>query len=144
MLYIDTSVMVKLYVKENHSFDVSRWIKKNNEAIPLTGIHELEFVNAINLKRYRSEISEGDIRLIMARFTEHEHRGVYYRPQIDWADIFYNAAALSKTHTAKTGSRSLDILHVASALSIRAEQFMTFDDRQSELASIAGLRIIKL
>lgn len=144
MLYIDTSVMVKLYVKENHSFDVSRWIKKNNEAIPLTGIHELEFVNAINLKRYRSEISEGDIRLITARFTEHEHRGVYYRPQIDWSDIFFNAAALSKTRTAKTGSRSLDILHVASALSIRAGQFMTFDDRQSELASIAGLRIIKL
>ncbi|MEA3359888.1 MAG: type II toxin-antitoxin system VapC family toxin [Thermodesulfobacteriota bacterium] len=144
MLYIDTSVMVKLYVKEIHSFDVSRWIKKNNEAIPLTGIHELEFVNAINLKRYRSEISEGDIRLIMTRFTEHELRGVYYRPQIDWADIFNNAVGLSKTHTAKTASRSLDILHVASALSIRAEQFMTFDNRQSELASIAGLRIIKL
>jgi predicted nucleic acid-binding protein len=38
----------------------------------------------------------------------------------------------------------LDILHVASALSIKAKQFMTFDDRQSKLASLAGLRLIKL
>lgn len=144
MLYVDTSVIVKLYVKETHSLDVSSWLKENNEAIPLTSIHELEFINAINLKKYRSEISESDRRLIVERFTEHEHMGVYYRPQIDWADIFNNAVGLSKTHTAKTGSRSLDILHVASALSIKAKQFMTFDDRQSKLASLAGLRLIKL
>lgn len=144
MLYIDTSVIVKLYVKETHSYDVSRWIKKNNEPIPLTGIHELEFVNAISLKRYRHEVSGDDMHRIMTRFTEHELRGIYYRPHIDWADILYNAVGLSKTHTQKTGSRSLDILHVASALSINAERFMTFDDRQSELAAIAGLQIIKL
>lgn len=144
MLYIDTSVIVKLYVKETHSYNVSQWVKKNNEAIPLTGIHELEFVNAISVKKYRDEISEDDMHRIMTRFTEHELRGIYYRPQIDWADIFYNAVGLSKTHTQKTGSRSLDILHVASALSINAERFMTFDDRQSELAAIAGLKIIEL
>jgi len=36
MLYIDTSVIVKLYVKEAHSYDVSRWIKKNNEFQKMT------------------------------------------------------------------------------------------------------------
>ncbi|OPL11765.1 MAG: hypothetical protein AVO38_15545 [delta proteobacterium ML8_D] len=81
---------------------------------------------------------------IMTRFTEHELRGVYYRPHIDWTEIFYHAVGLSKTHTQKTGSRSLDMLHVASALSINAERFMTCDDKQSELAAIAGLRIIEL
>lgn len=80
----------------------------------------------------------------MTGFNEHELRGIYYRPPIDWPDIFYNARALSRAHTQKTGSRSLDILHVASALSINAERFMTFDDRQSELAAIAGLQIIEV
>jgi len=60
-------------------------------------------------QRVGGEISEDDMHRIMTRFNEHELRGVYYRPHIDWADIFYHAVGLSRTHTQKTGSRSLDI-----------------------------------
>jgi predicted nucleic acid-binding protein len=77
----------------------------------------------------------------MARFAEHEDRGVFYRPQISWSDTFRYAVALSRKHTNKTGSRTLDILHVASALSIKADRFLTFDERQSKLAALAGIRI---
>jgi predicted nucleic acid-binding protein len=73
--------------------------------------------------------------------NEHERKGVYYRPQLNWTDTFKYAVDLSKNHTGTTGSRTLDILHVASALSIKAERFLTFDDRQSELASLIGLKI---
>ena len=64
MLYVDTSVIVKLYIKEEHSLDVSNWLKENNEAIPLTIFHELEFNNAINLKEFRTEITTDEIRQI--------------------------------------------------------------------------------
>jgi len=141
MLYVDTSVIVKLYVKEEHSLDVSTWLRKNNEAIPLTVFHELEFNNAINLKEFRGEITTDEIRLIMARFAEHESKGVFYRPQISWADTFKYAVDLSREHTKKTGSRALDILHVASALSIKADRFLTLDERQSRLASLTGIKI---
>ena len=141
MLYVDTSVIVKLYVKEKYSLDASNWLKKNNEAIPLTVFHELEFNNAINLKEFRAEITTDEIRLIMARFADHESKGVFYRPQISWADTFKHAVDLSKEHTGKTGSRSLDILHVASALSIKADRFLTLDKRQSELASLTGIKM---
>ena len=141
MLYVDTSVIVKLYIKEEHSLDVSNWLKENNEAIPLTIFHELEFSNAINLKEFRTEITTDEIRHIMARFAGHESKGVYYRPQISWTDTFRYAVDLSKKHTSKTGSRTLDILHVASALSIKADRFLTFDERQSKLASLSGIRI---
>ena len=57
MVYIDTSVIVKLYFREKHSFEISNWIKKNDTAIPLTPLHELEFNNAIQLKGSRSEVS---------------------------------------------------------------------------------------
>ena len=36
MIYVDTSVMVKLYVREEHSQEVSGWLQNNDEAIPLT------------------------------------------------------------------------------------------------------------
>jgi len=139
MLYVDTSVIVKLYVKEKHSLDASNLLKENNEAIPLTVFHELEFNNAINLKEFRGEIARDKTRLIMARFAEHESKGIYYRPQISWADTFKYAVDLSRKHSRKTGSRALDILHVASALSIKADRFFTFDERQSKLVSLAGI-----
>lgn len=62
---------------------------------------------------------------------------------MDWTDIFTRAVDLSGKHTKKTGSRSLDILHVATAFSIGAGHFFTFDERQSLLAHAAGLRVVK-
>ena len=141
MLYIDTSVIVKLYIKEEYSLDVSNWLRENNEAIPLTPFHELEFNNAINLKKFRGEIITEEIFLIMARFAEHKSKGVFYRPQISWTDTFKYAVDLSKKHTSRTGSRPLDILHVASALSIKTDRFLTFDERQSKLAALSGITI---
>ncbi len=144
MVYVDTSVIVKLYIKEEYSRETSAWLKANNEAIPLTSFHELEFKNAIHLKQFRAEIAEEQAILIISKFDEHESKGIFYRPQLDWPTIFSHALDLSKDHSKTIGTRSLDILHVASALSIKAERFLTLDERQSELASLAGLKIEKI
>ena len=58
--------------------------------------------------------------------------------------VFIHAIEVSKKHSAGIGSRSLDILHVASALSINADRFLTFDGRQTKLAALAGLKIENL
>ena len=141
MLYVDTSVLVKLYIKEEYSLEVSHWIRRNNEAIPLTRFHELEFTNAIYLKQFRTEMTNEQALLVLSKFDEHQRRGVYYRPQINWTDAINFALDLSQNHTKTTGSRSLDILHVASALAIKANRFLTLDKRQSALAGLAGLTI---
>ena len=141
MVYVDTSAIVKLYIKEKYSRATSVWLKKNNEAIPLTSFHELELINAIHLKQFRTEITPDQTRLIMSRFEAHEASGIYYRPQLDWSAIFSHAIDLSKFHSADIGSRSLDILHVAAALSMNADRFLTLDDRQTRLATLVGLKI---
>jgi len=43
-----------------------------------------------------------------------------------------------------TGARSLDIMHIAAALSIKAEKFLTVDGRQTEVARLAGLTIVDI
>jgi predicted nucleic acid-binding protein len=144
MVYVDTSVIVKLYIREELSREASNWIKKNNEALPLTRLHELEFTNAIQLKRFRSEVTEDETLVIMTRFKEHENKGVFYRPQLDWSEIFNYAVDLSEKHTPMIGARSLDILHIAAALSIKAEKFLTLDGRQTEVARLAGLKIVEI
>jgi predicted nucleic acid-binding protein len=142
--YIDTSVIVKLYSLEEYSLEVSKWIRKNNEAIPLTNLHELEFTNAIYLKQFRREISPEQANLILSRFDEHQREGIYYHPKLNWVDIWNKSLELSGKHTGIKGSRSLDILHVASALELKFSRFVTLDSRQADLARKAGLKLIRI
>ncbi len=143
MIYVDTSAIVKLYVKEEYSLEVSEWIRRRNESIPLTPLHELELINAVKLKCFRNEMSAKQSEIILTNFRKHETIGVYHRPIVSWAEVFSLAMQLSGKHTENTGSSSLDIMHVATALSIGSLSFLTFDDKQARLALIAGLTLEK-
>lgn len=142
MIYVDTSVIVKLYIRETYSREASDWIRANNEAIPKTIFHELEFTNAIKLKQFRNEMTSSEAETILGRFNQHETDGIFYRPAINWPDAFARSLKLSKNHTETIGSRSLDVIHVALALSVGADRFFTFDEKQSLLASTVGLQTV--
>jgi predicted nucleic acid-binding protein len=68
--------------------------------------------------------------------------GVLHIPDLDFPAVFHRAESLSAAHTPLIGSRSLDILHVASALTLGCSRFASFDRRQRMLARKAGLRIL--
>ncbi len=138
---MDNSVIVKLYVREEYSREVSDWVGSTNESIPLTPLHELELINLVKLKCFRNEMSREESEIILSNIGKHMRMGVFHRPQISWADSFVLAADLSRRHTDNIGSRQLDIIHVAIALSIGAVSFLTFDERQSKPALIAGLKL---
>jgi predicted nucleic acid-binding protein len=36
MVYVDTSVIVKLYIREDYSQEASNWVTGINQAIPMT------------------------------------------------------------------------------------------------------------
>ncbi|MGD9160468.1 MAG: type II toxin-antitoxin system VapC family toxin, partial [Desulfobacteraceae bacterium] len=105
---------------------------------------ELEFINALKLKQFRNELSGEELEKIVSLIQEHEQRGVFYRPVLDWPQVFSVAFDLSNKHTQYCGARSLDILHVGSALTMKAETFLTFDARQAQLADKAGLKTVNL
>ena len=144
MVYVDTSAIVKLYVKEAYSREVSHWIRANDEAIPLTRLHELEFANALSLKRFRHEMSAEQQRVVSARLDAHLGAGIFFRPPCSWSDAWGAALDLSRQHTDRIGSRSLVILHVALARVLEAERFLTFDERQAELCVACGLQRVVL
>ena len=140
MIYADTSIIVKLYVREAFSAEAATWVRENNEALPLTPFHELEFRNALHLKEFRREMGAEESASILSRFHDHGLQGVYYRPACDWAEVFQASLDLSGRHTGRLGCRSLDILHVGSALAMGADRFLTLDTRQAALAGLAGLK----
>jgi predicted nucleic acid-binding protein len=51
------------------------------------------------------------------------------------------AATKSIQRTAKSGHRTLDVLHVATAVHLGAKEFLSFDIRQKKLARHAGLKV---
>jgi len=54
---------------------------------------------------------------------------------------FARATEIARAYVARTGTRTLDTLHVAAALELKAERFWTFDDRQAKLAKAVGLKL---
>ena len=54
------------------------------------------------------------------------------------------ATQLSAAHTEKIGLRAIDLLHVASALILESELFLTTDERQTLLAKAEGLKVVSL
>lgn len=65
--------------------------------------------------------------------------GVLRREPVSWDAAYQKAVALSESHTADIGCRSLDILHCALAREVGARDFISTDARQIRLATAMGL-----
>ena len=65
-LYYDPGVLVKLYVREEGSDAVARFLAARGEAVIVNDLHELEIRNALRLKRFRDEIGGQQLAASMA------------------------------------------------------------------------------
>jgi predicted nucleic acid-binding protein len=63
---------------------------------------------------------------------------------VSWPQAFAIAIDLSRRHTPRLGTRSLDLLHLGLARSLDSDRLLTFDPRQARLARAAGLRLVPL
>jgi predicted nucleic acid-binding protein len=69
-------------------------------------------------------------------------QGRYVQADLLWRAALDRAAELSRTFSRKFGTRSLDVIHVASALEMKFRSFVTFDRRQQNLAKAVGLKVV--
>ena len=56
-----------------------------------------------------------------------------------WPQVHSAAERLSELYTEANGHRTMDILHVATAIELGAKVFLTFDGNQKKLAEAEGL-----
>lgn len=140
MLYLDTSALLKLYLREAGSEEVQARVTAQDLPLPVWEIQEMEFINALHLKVFWKEITHEAARAQIDLFELRKKRGLYVFPKIHRSDLMDTFRRLSEK-TPALGCRTVDILHVACALEVGATEFMTFDQRQSSLAAITGLRV---
>jgi predicted nucleic acid-binding protein len=60
---------------------------------------------------------------------------------VDWVQVHAIAEEISERQTSKGGHRLADILHVATAIYLKKESFLSFDSKQRKLARAEGLKI---
>jgi predicted nucleic acid-binding protein len=138
--YADTSFLVSLYVLDANSVLAARRMKQATLPILLTPFGELELTNALSLRLFRRELRTSKIKAAHALIREDVSEGVLLlKPLPD--GLFDSAMHMARRRTPQLGTRTLDIIHVASALKLQADTFYTFDRNQEKLARDEGLII---
>ena len=137
--YVDTSFLVSLYVQDLHSAEAIRLMASQPRPW-LTPLHHAEFAHAIERQAFQKLLSRREAREIHAQFEKDSEDGVWVKVALP-EQAFEICAHLALHHAARLGTRTLDTLHVASALELKAEQFWTFDERQASLARAVGLKL---
>lgn len=140
--YADPSALLKLYVHEPESAAMSGWRGRTRGALPLTEHGRVEIINGICLAAFRKLISVEAMSDALASFDEDLREDRYLHADVLWRATLRRAGDISRTHTATIGCRSLDVLHVATALQLGLRQFATFDRRQQNLARAVGLSVV--
>ena len=137
--YADTSFLVSLYIPDAHSPEAERRMA-TSPAVWLTPFHVAEWTHAVEQQVFRRAASRTEADQVHARFQQHRESGL-------WTEVaqpesaFDVCSQLARRYAARLGLRTLDTLHVASALELKAQRFWTFDERQKKLARAVGLKI---
>lgn len=144
--YPDTSFLCAVYRKQDNTAEALAYRRSMTETLCVSTLLVFEFRQAIRLqvwlhgqdKRKGYSLTEADSML-----TDWESdiaAGHVTIVPTDADAVLRMAEHLSEVHTAVTGNRTLDILHIATAKHLSAKNFLSFDARQKKLAKAAGLK----
>ncbi len=142
MTYLDTGCFVKLYYPETDSAKLIARIQ--GKAVCYTPLHELEFVNALQLKVFFKGATAAQVTAARALVETDLKSGVLVSTTGEWNHIIQEAVKLAEQHTSTLGCRSLDILHCAAAKVLAAGEFISTDARQKKLAVAMGLNFVTI
>lgn len=145
--YPDTSFLCSVYREQAFSKQADKILKSLPGPLIYTGLLEFEFRQAIELQVFLHSqdrakgYSRHEAGLMLADWEADCARGLNRIVPCDLTAVLHLSQSLSTRHTAQGGHRTLDILHVATAVHLGAEKFLTFDARQRALATHAGLTV---
>ena len=142
-LYVDSSVLVAVYVPERFSKAARRAVRAVPQ-VPFTQLHELEVLNAFELLVGRSLITGDECRAIRAQLQGDLESQRLARVSVDLESVCMGAGDLSRTYSSRFLTRTLDLLHVAAAQTLRCTTFVSADDRQLAVAKAVGLKVLDI
>jgi len=143
-VYVDPSALCRLYLHQPGSKPLSAWRRRIAGSLPVTHHGRAEITNAIGLSAFRGDLSKADWEEALADLDADFAEGRLHQADLLWRATLDQAAELSRVYTPQLGTRAADVLHVACALELKLKHFLTFDERQQKLATVCGLKPVKL
>jgi predicted nucleic acid-binding protein len=143
----DTSFLCAFYRRQDNSPRAAAYFTAMPEALHVSGLALYEFRQSLRFQvwRHAQDTAKGypqaDCDRALADLQTDLDTGAVVVVTADWPDVHRLAETLSKRHTIAHGHRTLDILHVATALHLRAREFLTFDTNQRKLAAAEKLKV---
>lgn len=139
--FADTGFIASLYLEESTSKAADAALGVKREPLPLTPLVALELRNAFNRAVQRQRITAAQRDALWQDVEADLASSFLVLTPVASAALHDSARQLSDRYTPTLGTRSLDLLHVAAALLLDAEVFLSFDDRQRKAAASEGLNV---
>jgi len=143
MIYCDSSFLLALLLPGDffhaHATPAA---SRFTESIPYTLLAELEVTNSIRRALRIGVVTRTAHDAAFRQIEVDLADGILARADIPQSEHYRKARELSRRHTPQTGARSLDILQTAAALLLGAKTICSFDERQRQVATAAGLKLL--
>ncbi len=95
--------------------------------------------NALSLCLFQQRLNQAEVDAAWKEIENDFAAGLLVGRGGLWHRVMLEAELSAVNHTPTVGSRTLDVLHVATAKLMGVTEFCTFDTRQSTLAGRLGL-----
>jgi len=141
--YADTSwwVAFKNSSDAQHEKAVSFFEQAEDVAVLWTPWQRVEVYNAFRQLDKAGSLPQQSANVFIRSLEQEIRLGYWPHVEFDWIDAVRTANELSADHSRDLLIRGMDLFHVAIALEIEAEKFLTFDGDQTALAKVAGLDV---
>jgi predicted nucleic acid-binding protein len=145
MVFPDTSFLCSVYRTQEHSPKADAYMAQRGGPIPVSGLLLLEFRQSLRLqvrlhtKDKTKGFPKAEATQMLRDLQSDLRTRVLEVVPVDWAAVHQTAEQLSDRYTETKGHRLADILHVATALHLGADEFLTFDANQKALAEAEGM-----
>ncbi len=139
-VYADTSVFVSVYLPDRHSEEATRFLEEGHK-LWLTPLHRAEWAHAVSQHVFRGDLSQSEAQKVYGEFESDRQSGLWLVGELKPV-VFEICFDLARHFVPMMGGRTLDSIHVASAMELRAEGFRTFDERQARIARAVGLNVL--
>jgi predicted nucleic acid-binding protein len=143
LIFADASFLVSLYLPNDRFSGLAKTVAANFEspvAYPL--LTEVELTNtvwrAVGEKRISKKLGTALLRDVHRDLVD----GFLQQSGLDAVAHYRRAIELSERYAAQYLTRALDVLHVAAACILETRFFASFDIRQRQLATVAGLKLL--
>jgi predicted nucleic acid-binding protein len=140
--YWDTSCVLALYTPEKISQQTAVLASEEKGALHSSSILEYEMTFAVHAKEVRGEIPRGGARRVLSRFQTDLRNGRFFLLPLggDIKDSSRDIAAKALIAKPSVFLRTLDGIHLATALALGSAELITADKKLAEAARLLGIR----